>query len=605
MGVVYAAEDIRLGQRVALKFIADSLAKDAVAIARFQREARTASALSHPHICTIYAVDVVDGRPFIAMELLSGESLQTRLGRGPLPTTEIIDISCQLVDALVAAHAHNVVHRDIKPGNIFISGEKVIKLLDFGLAKEVPPDKSEASTTLALTTRVGQALGTVAYMSPEQILGDPLDGRSDLFSLGVVLFEMMTGRLPFREPTVTKTLSAVLHEEPRIPDFARASQPAPLITLMLQLLKKDREQRVQTASALLDQLQVLKTQEATPRQRPRSDQGAATRHSNDREAYRLYMRGRFHWGKRYQGGIMRAIDYFELAIKIDPDYALAHVRLADAFAFVAFNSIALPTSAYVRARAAAQQALAIDANLAEAHASLALVRLGADHDIERALAEFDHALRLSPQFAIARIYSAWVLVLIGQVEEALVEAQRAHAQEPTSRTLTSGLAYTYFLARRYAAAIDACDRCLAVAPQFPVALAIKGTCLGQLRRYDEAVSALEHAVRESLRVPCYFGLLGTYYARMGRTADAEAVLRELESMRSERYVAPHAFTYIYAALGNHDAAFAYQEQACAEGASPFDFLSPVISHLFADPRHSAYLQRMGLKVDLQPFFALT
>jgi serine/threonine-protein kinase len=782
MGEVYLAEDTRLGRKIALKLLPERFTQEVSRLRRFEQEARAASALNHPNIITIHDIGDAEGLHFIAAEFINGETVRQRIAHRRMTLDEVLDVTLQAANALAAAHEAGVVHRDIKPENIMLRTDGYVKVLDFGLAKltqdpEQSADAADIKTGAPLTTTTTLIGGTVKYMSPEQALGQRVDARSDIFSLGVVLYEMLAGRVPFAGENSGAYIEAILNQDPPLDrDLPEASKA--LKEIVSRCLRKDRAERYQTARELVADLKLLKqgleaapgTTRATPgaehlvhplkRHRWRALAAVAVvllaalgllyyfawddtidsiavlpfvNQSNDPDREflsdgiadniinNLYQQfpnlrvvplaatqrykgkpddiqtaqtagrdltvravlmgrmavkgdalsvsadlvdardGRLLWREQYNDGrisqslrlqdeiwqdfsdwlrrrlagpelpaptkpetenndaynlkllgrmtldqvsparLKQSIEFFEQAVKLDPNYAEAYSGLADAYSLLGEGSAMRPVEAFTKAKEYADEALRIKPSLADALVSRGVIRLYYDWDWEGAKAALSEARRLNGSNPQVNHFYGHYLQITGRTDEAVTETQQGLDKAATWLFINAELAYAYYLDRQYDLAIGQANKTLALGPGHAYALWTMAQAYELQQKYQDALNALKKAEESDRDWSWIVADRAWVFARTGRTSDAKKILRDLERRASDdnpkkEYIDPVLIAYIHLALGDKDQAIAWLRKAYEIRSGNLVWLrvDPKLDNLQDDPRFVEIVKKMNL-----------
>jgi eukaryotic-like serine/threonine-protein kinase len=764
MGEVYRASDEHLDRNVAIKVLPPKTFSDDSARKHFRKEALALSKLNHPNIATIHDFDTQQGIDFLVMEYVPGVTLSERIANHALPEREFTGLGLQLVEGLAAAHEQGVIHRDLKPNNLRLTPDGRLKILDFGLAKLAQPATPEAETDSE--TRTGA--GTLPYMSPEQLQGETVDGRSDIWAAGTVLYEMATGQTAFHKKTAMATADAILHK-PVAPPGRLAHEVSPQVEgIILKCLEKEAENRYQSAKELAVDLRRLSAPSArasvrAPEPKPwrtlvraaiavlttlftvaallvafktgdwrdrllgragqpqisslavlplanlsrdpeqeyfasgmtdelitnlgkisalrvisRSSvmqyeghpkpvpqiakelnvdavvEGSVLRSGNrvrisaqlvqanpeknlwtesyerdlsdvlalQREvaqaiaeevqielspqetsrlqaaravkpdAYEAYLKGRYFWNKRDREGVAKGLQYFEQAVKLEPNYGLAYAGMADSYMILVGNYWVSPREAFPKAKAMALKAVEIDDSISEAHTSLAQT-MELEWDWNGAEREYKRALALNPGYATAHQWFSFFLSRMARHERAIMEAKRAAELDPLSPVMSLRLAQAFYLARRYEEAKQALQKTLEVSPDFFFARHLLGVVDLQDHKLEESIAELQTLSPGDDETKA---VLAYAYALSGRKREAKTILDALKEQSERRYVSPRLIALVCVGLNKNGEAFERLEEGYKQRDSdiPSIGVEPMFDPLRSDPRFHDLLRRMNV-----------
>ena len=731
MGKVYKVYDREINEKIALKLLRPEIAGDERVIERFRDELKLARQISHRNVCRMFDLNRNEGVYYITMEYVPGEDLKSMLKMmGPMSSGKSILIVKQVCKGLAEAHRRGIVHLDLKPQNIMIDKEGIVRIMDFGIAHSL--DVKDGSDR-------GTLVGTLAYMSPEQLAGKDVDHRSDLYSLGVIFFEMLTGDLPFEGETPGLVARKQMSSTPPDPRLVNPLIPGDLGQLVQRCLDKDRVRRYQDVDEILQELREIQKsvpttdgivpgarhdsaeiREEMPRNSiavlpfadlsPEKDQeyfcdgmteelisalakveelkvasrtsafqfkgerqdirqigdklkvgtvlegsvrrsgtrlritaqlidvqdgyeiwsekfdrnlediftiqeeislaivdslkvnilkeereSLVKRYTRNAEAYKLYLKGRYFWNRRYEGGLQKSIEFFNQAIATDPGYALAYAGIADSYSLLAHYGFLPPREASPKAKAAAEKAIEIDHHLAEAHASLGRIKLHYDWDWNGAEKELKRALELNPKYATGLEWYALYLMIMGRFDQAIGEAKKALELDSLSLIINAVLGGIYYFAGMLHESIEQFRRTIEIDPQFSVTYLFQAGALMALGKVNESVDSLKKLVMLTGKSPFALGYYGGALALAGQKDQALKVLDDLLELSKKRFVSPLYIAMVYIGFDDRDKIFENLEKAYEERESFMAFINtwPQFHGLRRDPRFKAIIEKMG------------
>ena len=719
MGKVYKALDTKINEKIALKLIKPEIASDKKTVERFGNELKLARKIAHKNVGKMFDINEEDGTHYITMEYVSGQDLKGLIRQtGQLAIGTSISIAKQICEGLSEAHKLGVVHRDLKPNNIMIDREGEVRIMDFGIARSL----KEKGITGA-----GVMIGTPEYMSPEQAEVKEVDKRSDIYSLGVILYEMVTGRVPFEGETALNIAMKHKTEKPKDPRVLNHLLPDDLSQIILKCLEKDRKNRYKSADELcseiikIEKIQgVVKEQDSKPSiavlafrdMSPQKDQdyfcegmaeelinaltkieglhvaartsafqfkGKAVnvrkigeelevktvlegsvrkagnrlritaqlinisdgyhlwsekydrdieeifaiqdeislaivdnlklkllrkekaqlmkRYTEDQEAYSLYLKGRYFWNRRYEGGLQKAIEYFQKAIEKDSIFVLAYAGIADCLCVMGTYDWIPPKEAYPNAKAATLRALDIDNTLPEAHASLGWIKMFYDWDWAAAEKAFKRAIELNPNYATAHEWYAMFLAPMGRFDEAISELKKAQELDPLSLIIHAIGGYVYSFAGLTDKAIECCHKTIEMDPNFMLTYFFLGNAYSWNSLWKEAISAFQKLAALSGDSPLALGFLGFAYGMGGQKAEAQKILHRLNRLSKDGDAFPFFKLTVHIGLGDRVQALGWLEKAYDEKASMLALIKfwPLVDSLRQESRFKALLKKMRLE----------